>query len=202
MDLQEIKNYFEANADKDDVKAYLTGLAQITKEKETEIISAYIKSKDYLSEFDRKVTDAVQKHDEKVKPKLEKELRDKIQLELNPPKDPALVALQNQIEEMKQAQVEKESLLAQEKRINFLHSEIHPEYKDFVKLFDGSIQDDSEKVKFLNENLLKMQQIGTPKPTVSKDTKGLTRESLKTMSAEEINKARLEGKLDNILAGH
>jgi hypothetical protein len=200
MELNEIKTFFTENADKDDVKSYLAELSKID---ETAIFDKFKKTDEYKVEFDKAVTKAVQNHDEKIKPKLEKELRDKIQLELNPPKDPAVLALQNQLEELKQAQAEKDALLNQEKRVNFLHQSIQPEYKEFIKLFDGSIQDDAEKVKFINTQLFNLQAAGTSKPAQSKqtNTKSITREDLKNMTPEEINKARIDGKLDSILSG-
>lgn len=196
MDLNEIKTWLQENAEQDDVKSYLSGF--LTAEKELEIVENYKKSKDYISEIDRAVSKAVESHDVKIKPKLEKELRDKIQLELNPPKDPAILALQSQLEEMKLAQQEKETALAQEKRVNFLHQSIQPEYKEFIKLFDGSIQDDSEKVKFINEQLFNLQAGGTSKPNQSKTSvkNQLTEEDAKNMRPEDISKAMSEGRFD------
>ncbi len=201
MDLNEIKNFFAENAEKDEVKSYLSELSQVSKEKESEIIEVFKKSKDYVSEIDRAVSKAVVAHDEKIKPKLEKELRDKIQLELNPPKDPAVLDLQKRLEELQQAQAEKDAALAQEKRLNLLHQTIAPEYKSFVKLFDGSIETDEEKAKFINQALFELQTKGTPRPPESGGSHGITRESLKNMSQEEIAKSFKEGKLDAVMAG-
>ena len=199
MDLNEIKNYLKENADQDDVKSYL---AELTKVDETLLFDKYKKTDEYKVEFDKAVTKAVQTHDEKIKPKLEKELRDRIQLELNPPKDPAVLELQKQLEELKQTQMEKENLLAQEKRVNFLHQSIQPEYKEFIKLFDGTIQDDAEKVKFINTQLFNLQASGTSEPAQSKQSNiknQLTEDDAKNMSKAEVAKAFYEGKFSSDL---
>jgi hypothetical protein len=198
MDLQEIQKWLKENAERDDVKTYLSEISKPSQEKEIEIIETFKKSQSFKSEFDSAVSKAVENHDTKIKPKLEKELRDKINLELNPPKDPALIEALKGIEELKQANAEKDAKLAQTNRINYLHSAIQPDYKDFIKLFDGSIETDEDRVKFLNESIFKIQASGTPKPVHSNTSvQGqLTESDAAKMKPEEIVKALSEGRFN------
>jgi hypothetical protein len=204
MTLAEVKQFLTDNAELDEVKAFRAEISNPTEAKVTEILEGFKKSKEYQSEIDRAVTNGVKTHDEKIKPVLEKELRAKITNELNPPKDPAVLALQEELKKIREEKAEADSRAENEKRVNFFHSQIKPDYKDFVKLFDGSISDDAEKVKFVNEKLFELQSKGTPKPSQGSGSISgqiTDRSKLKSMSPEEINKARLDGSLSHILAG-
>ena len=204
MTIEEIKKFFADNADKDDVKAYFAELSNPSENRMVEIIDSFKKSQEFKSEIDRAVTKGVQTHDEKIKPVMEKELRAKITNELNPPKDPAVLALQEELKKIREEKAEADSRAENEKRVNFFHSQIKPDYKDFVKLFYGSISDDAEKVKFVNEKLFEMQAKGTPKPNQGNgNMQGqiTDKEKLKSMSPEQINEARKSGQLNILLKG-
>ena len=204
MTIAEVKQFLTDNAELEDVKAFRTELANPSESKVAEIIEGFKKSVEYRSEIDRAVTNGVKTHDEKIKPVMEKELRAKITNELNPPKDPAVLALQEELKKIREEKAEADSRAENEKRVNFFHSQIKPDYKDFVKLFDGSISDDAEKVKFVNEKLFEMQAKGTPKPNQGNgNMQGqiTDKEKLKSMSPEQINEARKSGQLNILLKG-
>ena len=201
MNIEEIKKFLAENADKDEVKSYLAELSKVTADKEKEIVDAFKKSKEYTSEIDSLISRAVNSHDEKAKPKIEKELRSKIELELNPPKDPSVVALQEQLAKLQEDAAQKEATLQMEKKINFYHQKIKPEYKEIFKLFDGSIQDDEERVQFVNKVLYELQTKTAPKPQSSGGTSvAITdRNILKTMISADILQAQKDGRLNSLL---
>ena len=202
MDLQEVKQFLKENADKDDVKAYLAEFQT----DEDQVVKKYKESQDFKSEIDRETTKAIKTYGDKTVPKLiEEKVKEKeteLELKYNPPKDPTVEALRKQIDQMQTENQEKEKARVKAERMNFLHENIKPEYKSFVKLVDGSLEDDEAIVEYLNKTAYDfslLQKTTTPQRGDSSSKGQWTREDLKTKTPEEINEARREGKLDNVL---
>lgn len=120
MDLQEVKQFFKENADKDDVKTYLSELSQVSSEKELEIIENYKRSKDYRSDIDRETTKAIKTYSEKTVPGLiesaveerEKELVDKYEK----PKDPKEAKWEKEFAKMQEELAERDKKVAERDR--------------------------------------------------------------------------------------
>ena len=196
MDLKEVKQFLKENADKEDVKAFLEEL----KPDETKIIEEFKKSQDFKSEIDRANTQAIDTYAKKTMPKLideqVKAKESELELKYNPPKDPAVEALQNQIKQMQKENAEKEQARLKVERDNFYLMNLKPEFKEFSKIFDGSIEQDKIP-EFINKTAYEI----TLKNHVTKPTQGdsgpsgqLTEEEYNSLPLGERTKAYKEGK--------
>ena len=118
MELNEVKQFLKDNANKDDVKSYLSELSRVSPDTEASIIDNYKRSQDFRSEIDRANTQAIKTYTEKTVPTLiEKEVKAKeneLENKYNPPKNPAEEALRKQVELLTKQQAESESEFIQE----------------------------------------------------------------------------------------
>ena len=133
MDLQEVKEFFKNNAEKDDVKAYLTELKKVSSEQESEIVENYKKSQEYRSEIDRETTKAIKTYSEKTVPGLiEKEVEEKTKElieKYEKPKDPKeakwereFKKMQEELSERDKKVAERDKKLIQKEIKNTIHS--------------------------------------------------------------------------------
>lgn len=171
MDLQEVKQFLKENAEKDDVKAYLSELSKVSSEQESEIIESYKKSTEFRREIDRENTKAIKTYTEKTVPGLietavtekEKELLDKY----DKPKDPKELKwerdfkkMQEDLEERDKKVAERDRKLIQKEIKNTIHSllgekQIPIKYANLVPVdYSKFTIDDIEDEENLKEMLM------------------------------------------------
>lgn len=188
----EVKQYFETNKDKDDVKAFVNGLNPVSVDR---IKSLEDENKDIKSWLDSEKDKHSSKSLETWKTNnLQKLIDEKIK-ELYPeadPKDTKLAELQAQIQKMQKETTRKE--------LTNKALKIATEKKLPVELVDYFIGEDEETTTKNIEALEKVFSVTVDKlveerlkggytpPAGDKTTGSLTMEDLKGMSTEEINK--------------
>lgn len=193
MNLEDIKKFFEENAENEEVKAYLQGLKQMSVEEMQQLFSENQEYKKWLdSEKDRHFTKGLETWKQKTLPKLIEEEISK-RFPQADPKDLKLKELEAKIAQMEQEKLRealknKALTLATEKKLP-------------VQLIDFLIGQDEESTL---QNLSTFEEVWTshlqslvdeklkstgvqPKDTTVK-TPTFTREQIQAMSAEEIQK--------------
>lgn len=100
--------------------------------------------------------------------------------------------LQKELKQMQEATQKAE-------RLNYFHTAIKSEYKDFIRLFDGSLESDEDKAQFINSTLFKIQAAASPKPIASLSKRSIGREELKNLNPREITKLYDAGRLNSLI---
>jgi hypothetical protein len=193
MNLEDIKKFFEENADNEEVKAYLEGLKKVSVQEVQQMLTENDELKKFLdSEKDKHFSKGLETWKQKTLPKLiEEEIAKRFPQA--DPKDLKLKELEAKIQQMEQEKL-RESLknkaltLATEKKLP-------------VQLIDFLIGQDEETTL---QNLTTFEEVWTshlqtlvdeklkstgvqPKESILK-TQTFTREQIQSMSPEEIQK--------------
>lgn len=207
MDIQEIKQYIETNKDKEDVKEYLSEITRIPAEKEKEIVSAYLKSTDYISklnsEKDSHFSKSLKTWQENNLPKmLEEEIHKRF---------PEETKEQKELREVKAALDKMQNESKREKTTNKILKELSArglpvELSDHLNIPDeADVEVRLDSIKSLLESSIlaevdKRLKVAPGAPGGKQDKVGgkpiyTTRESLVGIKPDEIAAATKEGRI-------
>jgi hypothetical protein len=215
MSVEEALEILKTNKEDTKIQSFLD---EVVSGKKESIINEFKASKEYKEELnregDRRANGAVESFmKDKMPNHIKKAVEEKIK-ELNPEETPA----QKENRELKERldKIEKENA-AKDFKIkagNLINEKkLHPDSLSLLQKMNFNDDDDLNKtVETFNsifESVVEQRfneklKTAGGQPVKSKDTNAgsITREMLKEMPPEEINKLRLEGKLDGILTGN
>ncbi|MEH7416071.1 DUF4355 domain-containing protein [Neobacillus drentensis] len=184
MNLEEIKKFFEEQKDNEDVKSYLQGLSQVTPDG----VQSFLDSEDGKKLLQPRLDSYFTKGLETWKSNNLKKLVDDEVRKQNPPTNP----LEKQLEDLK-----RELLL---KDLKAKAKDVASEHKLPLKIVDYFVGNDEESTlsnlktlqevfdTHINERVQEQLKSGGINPAQGNTPPSITREQLKGMTAEEIQK--------------